>query len=179
MAGRKRPTVIICGLAGSGKSTTAKALARRFRLAHVSAGDLFRAVAKERKLSLIALGRYAERHPAFDRELDDRMMARARKGGVIIDGRAAAYLSRKRRIPALRVFLAVDLATSARRVAKRDGLTVKAAAAAIRLREREVARRLKRLYGLDTGDTSYYDAVIQTDGYRPAEVVELISRLIR
>ena len=38
----KKPVVIICGLAGSGKSTAAAAIARRFKLAHVSAGDTFR-----------------------------------------------------------------------------------------------------------------------------------------
>lgn len=179
MSRGKRLVIIVCGLAGSGKSTTAKRLAKRFKLAHVSAGDLFREVAKERKLSLIDMGRYAARHPEFDQELDDLMMARARKGGVVIDGRAAAYLSSKRRIPALKVFLSVDPLVSAKRVAKRDGLSVKAALRASRQREREVARRLKRLYGLDTGGTSYYDAVIQTDDYRPEEVVELISKLVR
>jgi cytidylate kinase len=175
----KKPTIIICGLAGSGKSTTAKLLAKRFRIPHVSAGDLFRAVAKKRKMSLIDLGRYAEKHPEFDKDLDALMMRRLAKGQVIVDGRAAAYLAAKRGIKALKVFLEVDPKVSAARVAKRDGIPVRQALAMSRLREKEIARRLKRLYGLDTGSTAYYDAVVQTDLYSPEETVEIISRLAR
>ena len=176
---KRRPVVIICGLAGSGKSTAAEMIARRFRLAHVSAGDQFRAIAKERKMNLIELGRHAARHPEFDKELDRRVMARARKGGVVLDGRASAFLAGKMRIPALKIFLTVDPRVSARRVAKRDGISVAAALKASRQREREIAKRLKALYGLDTSSTAYYDAVIQTDRYRPEEVLELISSLVK
>ncbi len=175
--GAKR-VIILGGLAGSGKSTASKLLARRFKLRRISAGDIFRAIAKERKMNLIDLGRYAEKHPRFDRVIDDRLLAEAKKGSVILDGRAGAYLSVKRRIPALKIFLAVDPKISARRVAKRDGVMVAAALKQSRLREREIARRLKALYGLDTSDTSYYDVVIQTDDYAPREVADLISHLV-
>ena len=175
---KKRPVVIICGLAGSGKSTTADMIAKRFKLKHVSAGDLFRAVAKERKMNLIDLGRYAAKHPEFDEDLDRWLMEAAKKGGVVLDGRASAYLAAKRRIPALKIFLTVDPKISAERVSKRDGISKAKAMVVSRQREREIARRLKALYGLDTSSTAYYDAVIQTDLYRPDEVVELVSSLL-
>ncbi len=178
MARRKKPVVIICGLAGSGKSTAAEAIAKRFKLKHVSAGDQFRAVAKERRLSLIDMGRYAAKHPEFDKELDRRMMAAAKKGGVVLDGRASAFLAKKQKIPALKIFLTVDPKVSAKRVSKRDGISVAAALKASRQREREIAKRLKVLYGLDTSSNAYYDAVIQTDRYRPDEVAELIASLV-
>ncbi|MFA5854600.1 MAG: nucleoside monophosphate kinase [Patescibacteria group bacterium] len=174
----KKLVVIICGLAGSGKSTAATAIAKRFKLKHVSAGDQFRAIAKERGQSLIELGRYAAKHPEFDKELDQRMMIAAKKGGVVLDGRASAYLSKKMRIKATRIFLTVDPKESARRVAKRDGISAPAALKASRQREREVAHRLKALYGLDTSSTAYYDAVIQTDRYAPKEVADLIASLV-
>lgn len=130
-------------------------------------------------MGLIELGRYAERHPEFDREIDERLVAEARKGGVILDGRATCHLLKKRRIPAICVWLAADPAVSARRIAKRDGLTVKEALAKSRLREAEVARRLKALWGVDTKDVSLYDAVIETDDYTPKEVADLITELVR
>ncbi len=176
---KRKPTIILCGLAGSGKSTAATALSQELGLPHLSAGDIFRQIAKERGMDLIALGRYAAKHPEFDSKIDDRLVAAAKKGGVIIDGRATAYLTRKKRIPALRVFLTVDPIVSARRVAKRDGISVAKALSMSRLREREVARRLKALHGLDTSDASYYDVVIQTDAYASSEVVEIISHLSR
>lgn len=170
--------VIICGLAGSGKSTAATMIARRFKLKHVSAGDEFRAIAKERGMNLIDLGRYAAKHPEFDKELDRRVMAKAKKGGVVLDGRASAYLAKRMRLPALKIFLTVDPKVSAKRVAKRDGISVAKALSGSRQREREVATRLKALYGLDTSSTAYYDAVIQTDQYSPKEVLSLIASLV-
>lgn len=176
---RSKPTIVLGGLAGSGKSTTARMLAKRFGLRRVSAGDMFRAMAKEEGLDLIAFGRRCGKHPEIDKALDERMVAEARKGGAVLDGRATAFLTRKRRIPALRIWLAVDPKVSARRVAGRDRLTVKEALRKSAKREREVAKRLKLLWGVDTADTSYYDAVIQTDDYTPKEVVDIIAQLVR
>jgi cytidylate kinase len=175
----KKLTIVLCGLAGSGKSTTAKLLARRFKLRRASAGDIFRAIAKKRGMSPIELGRYAAKHPAFDRTIDAHLVKEARRGNVIIDGRTTGYLTRKLRIPALRVFLAVNPAVSAKRVAKRDGVTVAEALRKSRLRERENNRRLHRLFGLDTSDQSYYDVVIHTDDYAPKEVVQIISIFVK
>ena len=174
----RKPVVIICGLAGSGKSTAAMAIAERFGLRHVSAGDQFRAIAKERGLSLIELGRYASKHPDFDKRLDRRMMEEARAGGVVLDGRASAYLARRLRIPALKVFLTVDPRVSAARVARRDGVPAAEALRQSAVREREIAHRLKALYGLDTSSAAYYDAVIQTDRYTPKDVADLIASLV-
>jgi cytidylate kinase len=174
-----KPTIVLGGLAGSGKSTTAELLAKRFSLKRVSAGDMFRAMAKEEGQDLIEFGRLCEKHPEIDRKLDERMISEARKGGVVLDGRATAFLTRKRRIPAVRVWLAVDPKVSAERVAKRDKLTPKSALLKSAKREREVAKRLKLLWGVDTKDTSYYDAVIQTDDYSPKEVVDIIAQLVR
>lgn len=175
----KRLVIILCGLAGSGKSTTAKMLSRKLRIPRISAGDIFRAIARERKMNLIDLGRYAEAHPQFDKDLDIRLLAEAKKRSVILDGRAAGFLSRKYRIPALKVWLGVDPKVSAARVAKREGIPPAEALRQSRKREREIARRLKALYGLDTSDTSYYDVVIQTDDYAPEEVVDIIYHLAR
>lgn len=176
---RHFPAVILGGLAGSGKSTVSKALSKIFGLRRVSAGDTFRAIAKERKTELIEFGRYTESHPQIDREIDMRLVEEAKKGDVIIDGRSAAYLTKKVHIPALRIFLAVGEKQSAKRVAKRDGITPEKALAYSRLREKEIARRLKKLFGLDTSDASNYDVVIQTDGYTPKEVVGLIAQLVK
>jgi cytidylate kinase len=176
---RHYPAVILGGLAGSGKSTVSSALSKIFGLRRVSAGDTFRAIAKEQKTELIEFGRYAEKHPQIDKEIDKRLLEEAKKGDVILDGRATAYQTRQARIPALRIFLDVGEEQSAKRVAKRDGITPKKALAYSRLREREIARRLKKLYGLDTSDTSNYDVCIQTDGYTPKEVVGLIAQLVK
>jgi predicted cytidylate kinase len=153
-------------------------LSKRFKIPHVSAGDIFREIAEERGVSLIELGRHAERNPEFDRELDERLMARAKRGGVVIDGRAPCFLAWKRKIRAFKIWLAARPGTMAERVGKREGKSAAEALAESRKREREVARRLKALWGLDTRDLSYYDLIVQTDGYTPKEAVALIVEAI-
>lgn len=176
---KKLPAIIVGGLAGCGKSTVAKMLAVRFKLPRLSAGDVFRAIAREHNTELIEFGHYAEKHPALDRELDSRLLKSAAKGNVILDGRALAYLSVKRHIPALKFFLAVDPRESARRVSKRDHISVPAALRYSARREREIAKRLKKLYGLDTTDVKFYDVVIQTDDFTPKEIVDIIAQFVR
>lgn len=175
----KHPAIVIGGLAGSGKSTIANALAKIFGLRHVSAGDAFRALAKKRGMELLEFGRYSDQHLKINRDLDWWLVREAKKGNVIVDGRSTAYLTKKAGIPALRIFLATSPKVSAKRIAVRDGTTPKKALAYSRLREKEIAARLKKLYGLDTSDASNYDVTVQTDGFTPKEVVGLVAQLVR
>lgn len=172
-------TIVLGGLAGSGKSTAAKMLAKKFNLRRLSAGDIFRKMAKEEGLDLIEFGRMCEKHPEIDKKIDLRMLDEAKQGNVVLDGRATASLTKKYRIPALRIWLAVNPKISAERVSKRDNQPVREALLKSAKREKEVKKRLKLLWGVDTKDTSYYDAVIQTDDYSPKEVVDIIAKLVR
>ncbi|HDD70516.1 MAG TPA: hypothetical protein ENG19_05235, partial [Candidatus Bathyarchaeota archaeon] len=45
MPKNKRPVICICGMAGSGKSTVAKKLAKKYRLKYYSGGDALKALA--------------------------------------------------------------------------------------------------------------------------------------
>ena len=63
-------TIAISGPAGSGKTTYAKRLAKELGLRYVSAGRLFRKMAKERDLSLVEFGKIAEKDFDIDREID-------------------------------------------------------------------------------------------------------------
>jgi cytidylate kinase len=62
--------VALGGPPGSGKSTAGRLAAQRLRYEFVSAGDLFRAEATQRGMSLAELSQLAERDDSIDRALD-------------------------------------------------------------------------------------------------------------
>jgi predicted cytidylate kinase len=174
-------SIILCGFNGSGKSTAAKALSDRLGLPRVSTGDIFRKHVRERygdslalNDALLALGRHYEAHPELDRALDDEVLGHALREPHVIDGRVSAFLAKRRGIPSLKVWMDVHPLVAAARCARRDGITVAEAEEKNAIRESDIARRLRDLYGIDPDDRSYYDLIVDTNRHAAHEVVETI-----
>jgi predicted cytidylate kinase len=171
--------VVIGGPPGSGKTTVATRYAEEGGARLISAGSLFRTMAKERGVDLTAFGAAAEADHALDRGLDERVggeveAAHRRGEDVVVDGRIQAYLLPRRGVPCFRVYVDAPLAVRAKRVAGREGTTAEAARREIVARERSERRRYEAIYGIDVRDTSVYDLVIDTADKTPADVVALI-----
>jgi len=64
--------ISVSGPHGTGKSTYAARLAKALRIRHVSAGALFRRIAKEKRISLEALGKKALEDSSIDKLVDER-----------------------------------------------------------------------------------------------------------
>jgi CMP/dCMP kinase len=79
--------ITVSGPPGSGTTTTAEHVAARLGIIFLPGGEVFRAMAVERGMSLAAFGAYASEHPEVDVELDGRLGERARAGGVVIESR--------------------------------------------------------------------------------------------
>jgi len=168
--------ITISGVPGSGKTTVAKLLADRLGLPHVYAGDLYRQEAKRRGLSLEQFNELCERDHSIDRALDAAMAARARQGGVVLEGRLAGYLAAADGLDALKVWLDAGDEVRARRVAEREGADWQAVLEENRTRHGSDAKRYKTIYGYDLGDTGVYDIVLSTDDRTPEALVqELVS----
>ena len=82
---------------------------------------MFRQLAAESGMSLAEFGEHAQHHPEIDRELDDRLEARAREGSCVIESRLAGWLATRADLLAVRVWIDCDEAVRAARVAERDG----------------------------------------------------------
>ena len=158
--GFRRMIVTVSGLHGTGKSTYAAQLAKSLRLRHVSAGQLFRRIARERHVTLEDFGKTAFDDPSIDRLIDEETMKEAEKGSVVIDGQLAGWVLKEK--SDLRIYLTAPDGVRLLRIAKRDGLGLEEAKRQTVQRERIQIERYRRHYGLNVEDKSIYHLVLDT-----------------
>ncbi len=166
--------ITIGGAVGSGKTTVAKALAKRFGLRHISAGEVFREMAKEKGMTLQEFSKYAENNHEIDKELDRRQIELARQGNAVIDGRLTGWL-----IDAdVKIWLTAPLEVRAKRVEKRENKSFQTALEETRDREESEAKRYKEIYNIEISDMSPYDIVLNTQLWNAESVIEIIEKMI-
>lgn len=173
--------ITISGPPGSGKSTIAKALAKKLKLKHVSAGDFMREIAKERGVSVLELSKEAERSNKLDKEIDERTKKLGKtKDNFVMDGRMAWYF-----IPSsVKVFLKVTKTEAARRIfnAKRDdehARTLAETKREIRKRALSERKRYQMYYGTSYEDVGHYDCVVNTTNKEEKEVINTIISCLK
>jgi CMP/dCMP kinase len=166
--------ITVSGPPGSGTTTTAQHVAARLEVDLVPGGEVFRAMAAERQLTLPQFGRYAADHPEVDAELDRRLAERARAGDVLIESRLAGWIARNEGLTAVAVFIDCSPAERARRVAGREGTSVEQALADNTERQQIERARYIALYGIDIEDLSIYDLVLDSGALAPAELAERV-----
>ena len=167
--------ITVSGMAGSGKSTLAKNLAQALGFKHYSAGDLTRAYAKEKDMTLIALQQLEAKDPAIDKEIDARSVLLANKNkNFVLD----AWLGFHFLPHSVKIYLTVDREEAARRIfhAMRSDEQYNTSLEATRKKMQErIAvnkERWQRYYGVDIEDRNNYDLLIDTTHKEKEEVLK-------
>lgn len=160
--GLKRVHMIITvsGPHGTGKSTYAARLARDLHIRHVSAGLLFRRIARESNLSLENLGEKALEDFSIDKLVDERTVKEAEKGDVVIDGQLAGWIMKDK--ADLRICLTAPETIRLERIALRDKVKFEEARVQTERRESVQRKRYLRHYGLHIEDRSIYHLILDT-----------------
>ena len=164
----KKNIITIAGSLGSGKSSTAKAVASVLKFRHFSSGDLFRQIAAARGESIEAMNISAEVQRDIDLRVDDLLKDLYRsEEKLAIDSRMAWHW-----MPgSFKVFLVLDPETAAERIfnhLRQEGRTSEDARSVQEVRnsiERRFASEQKRyagLYGVNPTDPLNFDIVINT-----------------
>ncbi len=167
--------VTVSGEIGAGKSTVARQLAAALGLRYLSAGEVFREEARRRGVSLAELGRLAEQDSSIDESLDEKQVAAARAGDILVDSRLSGWLIGGD----LRIWLRASLEVRARRVAARDGLAVDTAVREVQARELSERRRYRGIYQIDLSDLTRYHLVVDTGMWRAEDIVHALLGLAR
>ena len=181
----KREIITVAGSPGSGKSSTAKALAKALGFRHFSSGDLFRQLAAERGLSIEAMNISAEVQRDIDLNVDNLLQDMYRtEDKLVIDSRMAW-----RWMPgSLKVFLVLGPDTAAERVFKNlrsegrqseDATSVEEARRTIERRFASEQRRYRALYGVNPTDPLNFDLVVNTSHNRLKTVTAMLFAAYR
>jgi len=172
--------IVICGPAGSGKSTISKIIAKKLGYKHYSMGDMRRMLASKRGMSLGEFNKFGETDPITDTEVDEfqKKMGEA-EDNFVVDGRTSFHF-----IPhAIKIYLDADLKVRAQRELKLHKMVEKYRNLddAIRgIEERDISdvKRYKKYYNLDVADKKHYDLIIDTTEITVEETVKRIMDFI-
>jgi cytidylate kinase len=183
---REKAIICVCGMTGSGKSTTAKRLAKRYGLTYFSGGDALKSLASDAGHKTIKTGwwetegglnffRQRIEDPTFDTRVDQKLLQLAKRGNVVLDSWTMAWLLKG----GFKVWLEASQSVRAGRVAGRDGLTVEEALDAMKEKDEKTASIYKNLYGFELGtDFSPFDMILDTDELTADEVFQAVCLVV-
>ena len=157
---QKPEKITIFGLAGTGKSTTAKILAEKLGYVYMSGGNLYRQMAQDHNMSLNEFEILANNNDQYDIELDTKTKEYGKNNKkYILESRLGWYS-----VPdSFKVALVCDFNTRIDRVAKRENKTKEIAIQETNHREDIINEKYKKLYGLDDiSNKNNFDLVIDT-----------------
>jgi CMP/dCMP kinase len=177
----KKQIITVAGLPGSGKSSTAKAVAAALGFRHFSSGDQFRQLAVERGESIEAMNISAEVQRDIDLEVDNMLQEIYRtRQHLVIDSRMAW-----RWMPdSFKVFLMLDADVAAARIfnhlrqegrISEDAQSVDEVRESIERRSASEQKRYAALYGVNVIDLRNFDIAINTEPNDLQTVTVIVS----
>ena len=185
-ASKKKIVVCISGMAGTGKSTLAKKLAKKYKLRYYSGGDALKELAKDEGYDSSSRGWWEspeglsflekrEENLEFDKAVDDKLLEYAQQGHVLLDSWTMPWLLKT----GFKIWLVASIEKRAERIAKRDKISIKEALRALKEKEARTKAIYKKLYGFRLGeDLQPFNLVLDTDNLNAAEVFKVLCMVI-
>jgi cytidylate kinase len=117
-----------------------------------------------------------KRSSGFDKEVDARLMQKAKKGNVVITSYPVPWLTKN----GLKVWLAGSVRSRAARMSRRDGLPVSKCRRVLSIRDVENSKLYKKIYGIDFGkDLKPFDLVVETDAIGEERVADIVIHYVK
>jgi len=170
-----------------GKTTVSRVVSETLGVSLIGGGDVLKEMAVERGYSSGGGGDWwdtadgmdflntRKKSSGFDREVDNRLMEKAKKGGVVITSYPLPWLVQS----GLKVWLSGSAKSRAQRMAKRDGMAVSRCLQILRVRDRENHELYKKIYGIEFGkDLKPFNLVVDTDSIDESRVAEIVLKYV-
>jgi cytidylate kinase len=171
------PKISLTGDLGSGKSHVSRLLSKALGYKIISTGVIQREIAEKMNMTTLELNEYTKTHPEIDDEIDGTIThMQSLKESFIFDSRLAWHFAPE----SFKVYLSVDPEEAAKRIfndtrTSETYETVEDAMQKIQARRKSELIRFKEYYGIDYGNLSNYDLVINTSNITPEEVCGQIT----
>jgi cytidylate kinase len=168
--------ITIGGLAGTGTTTASEILSKKLNIPYVSAGDIFRQMAKEYEMSILKFGEFAENNIDVDIEIDKRQKKIAENSeNLIVEGRLSAYFVESD----LKIWMIAPLIIRAERICERESKSFDLATNEIKIREDSESKRYLKIHNIDINNLDIYDLIINTNSFNPDSIVEIINSTLK
>lgn len=154
--------ITVSGLPGSGTTSISRYLAERHGFSMISAGEVFRQLAKEHDMELARFGDLARQDPSYDKMIDARQKEiAAERDNIIVEGRLSGWMVDD---ADLKIWLYAPVGCRIKRIAFRDQVADEETAKKLTLeREQCEADRYRSYYDIDIADLSIYHIVLNSD----------------
>lgn len=165
----------ISGLPGSGTTTVSRIISERHDLGMVSAGEVFRSLAKEYGMDLAEFGALAESDDSIDLKIDERQKEiAATQDNIVLEGRLAGHMAEK----GLKIWIKAPVDERVRRIIARESGSFDDKLKETIVREASEATRYSSIYDIDISDLSAYDLVIDSSIWDQFQVANIITTAI-
>ncbi|MGC8569140.1 MAG: AAA family ATPase [Nitrososphaeria archaeon] len=182
-------SIIISGMAGVGKSTVAAMISKELGMELKVGGDLLKEYAKnlgftgteridfwdtEEGKKFLELRTQNE---LFDKELDAYLNRLINQKELVITSWSLPWISEGNHV---KVWLKASQQTRARRISKRDSISLEKALEIVKTRDEENYQHYKKLYGIELDkDLSVFNVVIDTEYVDPATISKMLIAYYR
>ncbi len=167
--------ITISGLPGSGTTTVSNLLAKRYSMEMISAGEVFRTLAKERGVTLAEFGELAEKDDSIDVLIDKRQLEiAATRNNIILEGRLAGHMAPH----ALKVWIKAPMEVRVQRIVGRENTSFNQVLEETLEREASEVLRYREIHSIEINDLSIYDLVIDSHRWDQFQIVNILSTCI-
>ena len=179
--------IIVSGLPAVGKTTVSRIIADELRLRMFGGGDILKEMAEEHGVKNsgedwwdtkegIRFLEERKKSPKFDEDVDRRLLKKAADGNVVITSYPLPWLSKK----GIKVWLSGSAESRAKRMARRDKVSLEECKKVIKVRDGENYKIYKKLYKIEFGkDLSPFDLVVGTDNMSAEKVGKEVLRYLK
>ena len=170
-----------------GKTTVSKVVSEKLGTPMVGGGDVLKEMAVEEgytpggedwwdKGEGMKFLEQRNRSSGFDKEVDARLLLKAKKGNVVITSYPVPWLT----ADGLKVWLSGSVKSRAARMSKRDGLPVAECLKVLSVRDFENYKLYKKIYGIEFGkDMKPFDLLVETDSIDESRVARIILQYLK